>query len=250
MRARDVMTPDPICISLDASITEAIRLMSERKFSGLPVVDSRGLVGIVTEGDLLRRIETGTQHRRSTWMEFILGAGRLADEYTQAAGRKVKDVMTPHLHTVEEDTPLDEIVRLMERHRIKRVLVLRDHKLVGIVTRANLLHALASVVADTKTAHTNDALIRDKLYAELKARSWAPLGTIDIVVRDGVVTLWGTLLDERQRGAIIVAAENIPGVKAIEDNLLWVDPRSGMAVPPPQRAGQHQGGENRKPALR
>jgi CBS domain-containing protein len=150
------MTPDPVCISLDASIAEAIQLMSERRFSGLPVVDSKGsLVGIVTEGDLLRRIETGTQHKRSTWMEFILGAGRLADEYIQAAGRKVKDVMTPHLHTVKEDTPLDEIVRLMERHRIKRVLVLREHKLVGIVTRANLLHALASVVAETKPAHTS-----------------------------------------------------------------------------------------------
>lgn len=175
MRARDVMTPDPVCISLDASIAEAIRLMSERKFSGLPVVDADGsLVGIVTEGDLLRRIETGTQPTRSTWMEFILGAGRLAEEYKQTAGRKVKDVMTPELRTVNEDTPLDEIVRLMERHRIKRVLVVREERLVGIVTRANLLHALASVVAETKTEDASDALIRDQLYVELKAQPWAP----------------------------------------------------------------------------
>jgi CBS domain-containing protein len=239
MRARDVMTPDPVCISLDASIAEAIRLMSERKFSGLPVVDADGsLVGIVTEGDLLRRIETGTQPTRSTWMEFILGAGRLAEEYKQTAGRKVKDVMTPELRTVNEDTPLDEIVRLMERHRIKRVLVVREERLVGIVTRANLLHALASVVAETKTEDASDALIRDQLYVELKAQPWAPpLKLIDIVVRNGTVHLWGTLLDERQHRAIVVAAENIPGVKAIDDNLAWVEPRSGrMVIPPPKQS--------------
>jgi CBS domain-containing protein len=226
MKARDVMTPDPVCISVDASIAEAIQLMLERKFSGLPVVDAGGsLVGIVTEGDLLRRIETGTQHKRSTWMEFILGAGRLADEYKQAAGRKVKDLMTPDLQTVSEDAPLDDIVRLMERHRIKRVLVVREQKLVGIVTRANLLHAFASVVAETKTDDASDASIRDQLYAELKAQPWAPLNLVNIVVRNGIVRLWGSLLDERQRGAIVVAAENIPGVKGVEDNLVWVEPR-------------------------
>jgi CBS domain-containing protein len=230
------MTPDPVCISPDASISEAIGLMLERKFSGLPVVDADGsLVGIVTEGDLLRRIETGTQHKRSTWMEFILGAGRLADEYKQAAGRKVKDVMTPDLRTVTEDTPLEEIVRLMERHSIKRVLVVRERKLVGIVTRANLLHALASVVAESKTEDASDASIRDQLYAEFKTQRWAALSFIDIVVRNGVVHLWGTLVDERQRDAILVAAENIPGVKAVEDNLVWVELGTGMVLPPPKQ---------------
>jgi CBS-domain-containing membrane protein len=146
--------------------------------------------------------------------------------------------MTPELRTVNEDTPLDEIVRLMERHRIKRVLVVREERLVGIVTRANLLHALASVVAETKTEDASDALIRDQLYVELKAQPWAPpLKLIDIVVRNGTVHLWGTLLDERQHRAIVVAAENIPGVKAIDDNLAWVEPRSGrMVIPPPKQS--------------
>jgi CBS domain-containing protein len=234
MKARDVMTPDPVCVSADASIAETIRLMSEGRFSGLPVTDADGsVIGIVTEGDLLRRIETGTQHKRSTWMEFILGAGRLADEYKQAAGRKVKDVMTSDVRTVNEDSSLDEIVRLMERHRIKRVLVVREQKLVGIVSRANLLHALASVVAETQTADASDASIRSQLYAELKAQRWAPVNFIDIAVRNGVVRLWGTLLDERQRAAIVVAAENIQGVKTVEDNLVWVEPGTGMVIPPP-----------------
>jgi CBS domain-containing protein len=232
MRAADVMTPDPVCVSPDASIIDAIRVMLERKFSGLPVVDAGGsVVGIVTEGDLLRRTETGTQRKRTRWIEFLMGPGRLASEYVQTSGHKVHDVMTAEVRTVTEDAPLEEIVHLMERHQINRVLVVRDGKLVGIVTRANLLHALASVAAETKPGPTSDTSIRERLYAELKAQPWAPIGLINVVVRNGVVHLSGTLLDERHRGAIHVAAERIPGVKAIEDHLVWVDPVSGMVMP-------------------
>ena len=232
MRAADVMTPDPVCVSPDASINDAIQLMLERKFSGLPVVDAGGsVVGIVTEGDLLRRTETGTQRKRTRWIEFLMGPGRLASEYVQTSGRKVGDVMTAEVRTVTEDAPLEEIVHLMERHQINRVLVVRDGKLVGIVTRANLLHALATVAAETKPGPASDTSIRERFYAELKAQPWAPVGLINVVVRNGVVHLSGTLLDERHRGAIRVAAENIPGVKAIEDHLVWVDPVSGMVVP-------------------
>src|ERR1700745_1184310 len=139
MKAADVMTPDPFCISPDASITEAIGVMLERKFSGLPVVDARGsLVGIVTEGDLLRRTETGTQRKRPSWIEFLMGPGRLATEYVQTSGRRVSDGMTPPGRTGTEDTPLDAISHLTERHQIRRALVVRESKLVGIVTRANL----------------------------------------------------------------------------------------------------------------
>src|SRR5215469_16028602 len=231
MRAVDVMTVDPVSISPDDSIVEAIRLMLQRKFSGLPVVDSTGaLVGIVTEGDLLRRTETGTQRKRPRWIEFLMGPGRLATEYVQTSGRKVSDVMTPEARTVVEDTPLEKVVHLMERHQINRVLVVRDGKLVGIVTRANLLHALASVIAEAKPGPTSDASIRERVYAELKAQRWAPVGLVNVVVRNGVVRLSGTLLDERQRGAIRAAAENIPGVKAVEDHLVWVDPVSGMVA--------------------
>jgi CBS domain-containing protein len=231
MRAADVMTPDPMCISPDASITDAIRLMLERRFSGLPVVDAGGsVVGIVTEGDLLRRAETGTQRKRARWIEFLM-SGRLATEYVQTSGRKVGDVMTPDVRTVTEDAPLEDIVHLMERHQINRVLVVRDGKLVGIVTRANLLHALATVAAETKPGPASDTSIRERLYADLKAQPWAPVGLINVVVRNGVVHLSGTLLDERHRGAIRVAAERIPGVKAIEDHLVWVDPISGMVMP-------------------
>jgi predicted transcriptional regulator len=182
----------------------------------------------VTEGDLLRRAETGTERKRPRWLEFLVGPGRLADEYTRTHGRKVTDVMTADPQTVTEDTPLEEVVKLMEKRRIKRVPVVRGETVVGIVSRANLLHALAGVVREVKPALASDQAIREQLLAELARQSWAPIALIDIVVRNGVVELWGTVTDERERQAIKVAAENIPGVKEVNDHLAWVDPTSGM----------------------
>src|SRR6185295_19945982 len=151
MKAADIMTTHPITVRPDSSVVEAVRLMLQHRFSGLPVVDAAGgVVGVVTEGDLLRRTETGTQRQRSRWIEFFVGPGKLAEEYVRASGRKVEDVMTHSVQTISGDVPLDDIVNLMERHRIKRLPVVHDGKLVGIVTRANLLHALGSVARETR----------------------------------------------------------------------------------------------------
>jgi CBS domain-containing protein len=231
MKAADVMTANPVTVQPDSQVMEAVRVMLQRRFSGLPVVDSTGaVVGIVTEGDLLRRAETGTQRKRPRWIEFFVGPGRLALEYAHACGRKIDEVMSQPVLTVTEDRPLDEIVNIMERHRIKRLPVVRDGKLVGIVSRANLLRALASVARETKPTSADDTSIRDRLVAELGRQSWAPSGLIDVVVRNGVVHLWGTILDERQRKGIRVAAENTPGVRSVEDHLVWVEPTSGLVV--------------------
>ena len=231
MKAKDVMTMGVVTVANDAPINEAIRLMLQRKISGLPVVDPSGaLIGMVTEGDFLRRSELGTQ-RAARWIELLLGTGKLAEDYVHAAGRKVRDVMTDEVRTVEEETPLDEVVAAMERHKIKRVPVLRGDKLVGIVTRANLLHALAAQ-QHMNTEVSSDITIRTKLRVELQKQPWAPLASIDIAVRDGVVTLSGSILDDRQRKALRVAAENIPGVKKVEDHLVWIEPMSGMVIEP------------------
>jgi len=184
----------------------------------------------VTEGDLLRRTETGTQRQRSRWIEFFVGPGKLAEEYVRASGRKVEDVMTHSVQTISGDAPLDDIVNLMERHRIKRLPVVHDGKLVGIVTRANLLHALGSVARETRPTSVDDASIRALLLRELERQNWAPIALVDVVVRNGVVHLWGSILDERQRQGIRVAAENTRGVKGVEDHLVWVEPTSGMMV--------------------
>jgi CBS domain-containing protein len=143
------MTPHVISVSPDETVADAARLMLQKKISGLPVVDDRGnLVGIVTEGDFLRRTEIGTKRQRLRWVEFFIGPGQLADEYIRFSGRKVRDVMTNDVHARMPETPLSDVVRLMERHRIKRLPVIDNGKPVGIVTRANLLHAMASFAHD------------------------------------------------------------------------------------------------------
>ena len=235
MKAMDVMTREIISIAPEASIMEAVRLMLQHKISGLPVLDAAGrLEGIITEGDFLRRAETGTQRKRSRWVEFLLGPGRLADEYSQTSGRTVSEVMTPDVQTVTEDAPLEQVVHLMERHRIKRIPVVRGDKLVGIVTRKNLMRALASFVLSAQPVAAGDAEIRERLLAELRKQAWAPIGLIDVAVKDGVVKLSGALTDERERRAIRIAAENIPGVKKVEDHLIWIEPNTGMIVEPPK----------------
>jgi predicted transcriptional regulator len=207
--------------------------MLQNDISGLPVLDADGtLRGMITEGDLLRRAETATQRRRPRWLEFFVGPGRLAEEYVQAHGRKVSEIMTVDPVAVTEGTPLEEVVTLMEKRRIKRVPVVRDGKVVGIVSRANLLHALARVAGEAKPASADDQTIRARLMAELGKERWAPLAALEIIVRDGVVDLWGTITDERNRQALIVAAENIDGVKTVRDHLVWIDPMSGWSFPP------------------
>lgn len=231
MNASNVMTHNVATIAPDASILEAIRLMLQRRISGLPVVDTGGaLMGIVTEGDLLRRAEIGTQRRRARWLEFLIGPGRLADEYVRSSGRKVEEVMNPDVRTITEDTPLAEIVQTMEQHRIKRLPVVRDGKLVGIVSRANLLRALASLARETRPPSVDDETIRQRLLGEVANQTWTPANLIEIIVRGGVVHLWGSILDERQRRGIRVIAENTPGVKAVEDHLVWVEPTSGLVM--------------------
>src|SRR5215471_18463161 len=169
MKAHDVMTWGAITVGPDEPVLKAARLMLQNRISGLPVVDKEGqLVGMVTEGDFLRRGELGTQRQRPRWLEFLLGPGPLAAEYVRSSGQKVGEIMTIEPKTVTPDTPLDEIVRLMERHRIKRLPVVQDGKLVGIVSRANLLHALASVAHEVKAPAGDDATIRERVLGDTR----------------------------------------------------------------------------------
>lgn len=243
MKATDVMTRQVISVAPDAPILQAIQSMLDNKISGLPVVDASGkLVGIVTEGDFLRRAETGTERRRPRWLEFLLGPGRLADEYTHTHGRTVAEVMTRDPRTVAEDTPLEQAVQLMEKHRIKRLPVMRGDQVVGIVSRANLLHALAALARVAPPPAKDDAEIRTRILADLEQQKWAPLLSINVVVRDGIVELWGVLRDERQRAAMKVLAENVAGVKRIEDHLVSYDPIAGIAID--ERGSVYEGVED------
>jgi CBS domain-containing protein len=247
MKAKDVMTQHVITIAPDASILEALRLMLQHNISGLPVVDRSGnVVGIVTEGDFLRRAETGTERKRPRWLEFVAGPGTLARDYVRSRARKVDEVMTSDVTTVTEETELGDIVALMEQRRIKRVPVVRGTKLVGIVSRANLLRALASVAAEISPSPQSDEAIREGVLAELDRQSWGPRHMIDAVVRNGVVELWGTVIEPDQRDAARVAAETVPGVQAVKSHIAWVEPMSGMIFDDPDDEARAASAEARR----
>ena len=231
MRVKAVMTPNVICIGADEPVLKAARLMLQNRISGLPVVDKEGeLVGMVTEGDFLRRGELGTQRQRPKWLEFIVGPGKLAQEYTHSSGRKVEDIMTPDPWTIGQDETLETVVDTMERHHVKRLPVTRSGRMVGIVSRANLMHALASLSRDVPAPPPGgDSAIRDKILAAIGKQDWAP--RVNVIVRDGVAELHGVITDDRERQGLIVAAENVPGVKRMRDHLVWVEPMSGMVFP-------------------
>ena len=234
MSASDVMTRNVTSIGRDAPIGDAIRLMLNHRISGLPVVDGSGkVVGMLTEGDLLRRAETQTERQRPRWLELLLGPGRLADEYVRTHGRKVGEIMTEDVVSVAEDTPLAEIVQLMECRRIKRLPVLRGDALVGIVTRADLMRALGQLVDKEPISASDDDEIQKCVLAELARTAWAPRAGITVVVTDGIVELDGAITNEKAREAVRVAAENVPGVKSVRDRLVWVEPVSGTVIGAP-----------------
>lgn len=197
-------------------------MLIEYQISGMPVVDKAGkLVGMITEGDLLRRAEIGTEaKRRAWWLELVASKRELASEYVKEHSRLVSEVMTADdIVTVSEETPLDEIAELLERHRIKRVPVLRDGKLTGLVSRANLIRALASVEpARRGNGAPDDPAIREAVLAAMDGQRWA-LPRDNVLVSQGVVHLWGVITCEEQSKAIRVAVENVPGVKEVKSHL-------------------------------
>lgn len=231
MKVSDVMTRGAITVAADSTIEAAARLMLSHRISGLPVVDSAGaVVGVVTEGDLLRRIEMGTEAQRGRWLEVLLGPGRLAGDYVRSHARKVEEVMTRKVASIGPDTPLAEAVTLMEQRRVKRLVVIDQGRLVGILSRANLLTALVELLGTPASGAGSDREIRERVLAEIDKQRWAPRASIDIEVNNGIVELRGAVTDERERMALRVAAENVPGAKGIRDRLVWVDLVSGMVL--------------------
>lgn len=220
MRAMDVMTRDVITVGPNTSVSDIAALFLRRRISGVPVVDGNGkLLGLVSEGDLVRRVETGTDPRHSWWLDLLTESSERAVTYAKTRGKKAEDVMTTTVVTATETTPLRDIASLMERRRIKRVPIMRNSKVVGIVSRANLIQGLASHGDLEKAPSRGDEAIRDSVLRELNAQSWTSMLTKNIVVTDGIVHLWGFVRSEEERRAIKVAAENAPGAKGVCDHL-------------------------------
>jgi CBS domain-containing protein len=232
MQVAEVMTSLVIGIEPSASIVEAAKLMLSGHFSGLPVVASdKGLVGVVTEGDFLRRGELGTTRKRPRWLEFIVSEGKQATEYAQSHGRKVEEVMSTEPVTISPEASLEDLVELMTTRKIKRLPVIEKGKLVGIVARSDLMRAMLRALPASTTVASDDERIRQAIIAELAKQAWS--GAIRVTVDHAVAQLDGAIFDERAREAARIAAENIPGVTKVVDQLSWIEPMSGMYILPP-----------------
>lgn len=234
MRAHQIMTKYVTTVTPHTSIQDAANIMLRCHVSGVPVVNDDGtLVGIVSESDFLRRSEIGTERKRSPLLRFFAGTGKLATEFVHERGRKVDDVMTPDPVTVNEQTPLGELVEIMEKRGIKRLPVMSGKVLVGIVTRSNLLQAVASMAHEIPDPTADDDHIRKRIIDSLEKNDWCPIG-LSVVVRNGIVHLSGIITDDRSRQAAIVGAENVADVKKVHDHLCWVEPTSGIYLKSPE----------------
>jgi CBS domain-containing protein len=237
MRAHQIMTRSVITVTPETRIVDAANIMLQKHISGLPVVDSGGkLVGIVSEGDFIRRSEIGTQRKRGRFLKFILGPGKAAADFVHEHGCKVAEIMTPEPLTITEDTQLSDIVELMEKNNIKRLPVTRGGTIVGIVSRSNLLQAVASLAREIPDPTADDDHIRNRVIDAIEKHDWCPFG-LSVIARDGIVHLSGVITEERSRKAAIVAAENVTGVTKVHDHLCWVDTMSGMYLNSPEDEG-------------
>ena len=231
LTARQLMTQPAITVRDSDTIQFAIELMLGNGVSGLPVVGARGeLVGMLTEGDLLRRAEIGTEKVRPHWLEFLIGPGKLADEYTHTHSQVVGDLMSKQVILAAPSASLQSLVELMQSKHIKRIPIVEKDALIGVVGRIDLLRAISHTYASVSGAPCPDSDIKFRLWGELKGTQWAPCNTITISVSNGIVTLGGMITDGRERKALCSAAANTYGVKQVHDHMTWVDLTTGTVI--------------------
>jgi CBS domain-containing protein len=222
MKAADVMATNVITVRLDTPVAKIAEVLLANRISAVPVVDDNdALVGIVSEGDLMHRVEAGTERRRSWWLELLTGKEILAYEFVKSHARKAADVMTRAVVSVKPDTPLGDIASLLEKHRIKRVPVVSNGKIAGIVSRANLVQALVRLgQANTTAASVDDLTLHNEILGQLRSKPWVDPSTINVVVNNGSVELWGIVDSESEKNAIRVAVEVTPGVRQVSNKLV------------------------------
>lgn len=221
MLARDIMTTDVCTLTPATSVLEAAKLFVGRRISGAPVLDATGaVIGIVSEGDLMRRAEIGTEREWSGWREFLAGKSTVAHEFIRSHATKVGDIMTAPVWTAAEDMPLADIAEIFEKRNIRRVPVVRDGKMVGIVSRADLVRALLEAwSAAHPPGRLDDAAIREAILKQAASARWSDAALLNVEVTDGVVELYGVADSENVSKALAVLAESMPGVRSVQNNL-------------------------------
>lgn len=219
MKASEIMTRDVIAVGSDTPVREVAKLMVDQRISGMPVIDNGKLVGILSENDLVRRIELGTDKTRSSWLQFFTSEDTILREYVHARGQVAGDVMTTKVVTVTPDTPIKDIAEILETRHIKRVPVVDGGKVVGVISRANLIQALATLsLPSAEPMQTDDAAIHDAILGEIQKVVWPSPIMNTVTVNDGVVHLWGYVGSDNERRAVRIIAERVAGVKAVQDH--------------------------------
>ncbi|MFW5834610.1 MAG: CBS domain-containing protein [Pseudomonadota bacterium] len=220
MQAADVMTRNVASVTPSATVGDIVRLLIERRISAVPVVDEAGkLIGMVSEADLLHRPEAGTEVRRPWWVDLFSSPDQRAEAFLKAHGRTAEEVMSRNVEIVQEDTPLDVVAKLMQERHVKRLPVLRDGKVVGIVARADLIRILATALPAQDTSLVDDMTIKDRFERTAREAGFASVGAVTTVVEDGVVHLWGIAETKAELKALELAAAEIPGVRGVESHL-------------------------------
>jgi CBS domain-containing protein len=222
MRARDIMVTEVITVGPKVSVRDAAKLLLSNRISAVPVADEHGeLIGIISEGDLARRADLDTNPHRSWWLEMFSRRSKeaLAKEYMKSHGSKVRDVMTKNVITAKPTTSLRDIATLLEKHRIKRVPIVEKGKMIGIVSRANLIQALATLREESERSMLSDSRVRKKVMKQFKPEKWTKGSLLNVTVHNGTVKLWGIVDSEAEKEAARIAAELAEGVRAVENNL-------------------------------
>lgn len=221
MRAADVMTTRVVAVEPDTPVSEAARLMLDRRVSALPVVDKMGkVIGVVSDGDLMRRPESGTERHRSWWLELVASNAERARHFEKSHGGHVRNVMTVGAVTVSEEAPISEIAEILESRGIKRVPVVREGRLVGIVSRADIMRVMITHAAASAAPSKDDRALRLAVLAELDRQKWISVSPASVLVEGGVVHLWGHALSHEELEALTVAAEGVPGVREVLNHMV------------------------------
>jgi CBS-domain-containing membrane protein len=225
MQARDIMTRSVITVGPETPLREIVSIMLDRHISGLPVVAHDGrIIGIVSQSDLLHRAELGTERKHKWWFRTFGDSNTLAKEFAKAHGLKAHDVMSRHVVSVREDSELGDVADILDNRRIKRVPVVQNGLLVGLITRGDLVRALSLVQVSTPTGKIENAPLHRMLRDRIRAQRWLNKNYINLTVDDGVVELWGFVESEDERNALRALVEETSGVTRVEDNVMVGSP--------------------------
>ena len=220
MQAHEAMTKDVVVVGPDATVGEIAALLVRNRISAVPVVEpGNRVIGIVSQTDLAHRSETDTEKRRKWWLEVFADADAKAREYVKSHGLKAKDVMTRFIVTVPSRASLADVAEILDTHRIRQVPVMDDGKLVGMISRTDLVRKLAEIKVTGPATRPDNGALQKAIWDQVKAQPWLKAAYVSLAVKDGVVELWGAVDSQEQRHALRVLVEGVSGVQKVEDQL-------------------------------